>query len=122
MEIQRNPVTKEGKTVEPIAWEQGCLEEVCGSCSMLVNSRPRQSCTAIIAPILKKTGSTTITLAPFTKFPLVRDLVVDRSRMFDNLKKIHGWIDSDGTHGKGSGPKIPPIKQETMYILSTCMT
>ena len=122
MEIQREPVNAEGKRVQPVAWEQGCLEEVCGSCSMLVNGRPRQACTAIIEPILRETKSDTITLAPFTKFPLVRDLVVDRSIMFENLKKIRGWIDADGTATKGFGPKIPPVKQETMYVLSTCMT
>ena len=79
MEIQKNPVNRKGKRVTPVNWEQGCLEEVCGSCSMLINGRPRQACTAIVEPILKKTGSRTITLAPFTKFPLVRDLVVNRA-------------------------------------------
>src|SRR6187397_2643209 len=96
MEIQKNPVNIKGETTSPVVWEAGCLEEVCGSCSMLVNGRPRQACTALIGPILKETGSRTITLAPFSKFPLVRDLIVDRTVMFDNLKKVHGWIDNDG--------------------------
>src|SRR5580700_860030 len=77
MEIQKNPVNKEGKKTTPVAWEQGCLEEVCGSCSMLVNGKPRQACTALIETYMEA-GSTTIILAPFTKFPLIRDLVVDR--------------------------------------------
>lgn len=122
MEIQKNPINSKGDKVEPVVWEQGCLEEVCGSCSMLVNGRPRQSCTAIIEPILKKTGSKTITLAPFTKFPLVRDLVVNRSKMFQDLQKINGWVSADGTFIRGAGPKISPTKQATMYTLSTCMT
>ena len=122
MQIQRNPINRKGEKVTPVAWEQSCLEEVCGSCSMLVNGRPRQACTAIIQPILEKSGSDTITLAPFTKFPLVRDLVVNRSRMFDNLKKVQGWISVDGSFLHGFGPKISQKKQETMYALSTCMT
>lgn len=122
MEIQKNPVNREGKRVTPVVWESGCLEEVCGSCSMLINGRPRQSCTALIENIIKETGSTTITLAPFSKFPLVRDLIVDRSIMFDNLKKVHGWIEADNTWDKGHGPKISQQKQEIMYTLSTCMT
>ncbi|NGX50168.1 MAG: Fumarate reductase iron-sulfur subunit [Chlamydiae bacterium] len=122
MEIQKNPVNRLGEKVTPVAWEQGCLEEVCGSCSMLVNGRPRQACTVIVEPILKKTGGNTITLAPFTKFPLVRDLVVNRASMFDNLVKVEGWISADGSFIKGFGPKISPTKQETMYVLSTCMT
>jgi succinate dehydrogenase / fumarate reductase iron-sulfur subunit len=123
MEIQKRPVNKQGKTTTPVAWEQGCLEEVCGSCSMLVNGKPRQGCTALIEPYIKETGSTVITLAPFTKFKLIRDLCVDRTKMFDALKKIRGWISVDGTEDTGQfGPPISPEVQEAMYVLSTCMT
>jgi succinate dehydrogenase / fumarate reductase, iron-sulfur subunit len=122
MEIQKNPVNRKGEKVTPVVWEQGCLEEVCGSCSMLINGKPRQACTALIEPIIKTTGNTIITLAPFSKFPLVRDLIVDRNVMFDNLKKVHAWIDSDGAYDRGPGPKISQQKQEVMYSLSTCMT
>ena len=122
MEIQERPVNRNGERVTPVAWEQGCLEEVCGSCSMLINGKPRQACTAIIEPILTNTASSMITLAPMTKFPLVRDLVVDRSRMFDHLKKVRAWISADGSFIRGFGPKISPTKQEAMYQLSTCMT
>lgn len=122
MEIQKNPYNTKKEKVAPVAWEQGCLEEVCGSCSMLINGRPRQACTALINPILESTGSSTITLAPMTKFPLVRDLVVNRDSMFENLKKVRAWIEVDGSFERGFGPKISPKVQETMYILSTCMT
>ena len=47
MDIQRRPVNRQGEKVTPIVWESGCLEEVCGSCSMLINGYPRQACTAI---------------------------------------------------------------------------
>lgn len=122
MEIRLHPVNRQGQKVTPVVWESGCLEEVCGSCSVLINGRPRQACTALIEGIINKTENTTITLAPLSKFPLVRDLIVDRSVMFDNLKKVHGWIDTDGTYNRGPGPKISPDKQEIMYSLSTCMT
>lgn len=122
MEIQMNPVNKNGEKVSPVVWEQGCLEEVCGSCSMLINGYPRQACTALIETILNETGKDTIVLAPFTKFPLVRDLIVDRSVMFENLKQVHAWIDVDSSYDRGPGPRISPDKQEIMYTLSTCMT
>ncbi len=122
MEIQQSPVNKQRKKSTPVAWEQGCLEEVCGSCSMLVNGKPRQACTALIEDYLKETKSDLITLAPFTKFPLVRDLVVDRTSMFENLKKVKAWIDVEGSYDRGSGPKVSPELQETLYVLSTCMT
>lgn len=122
MEIQKKPVNRKGEQVEPVVWESGCLEEVCGSCSMLINGKPRQACTALIEPILKETKKNVITVAPFSKFPLVRDLIVDRSNMFENLKKVHAWIEVDGLLDRGPGPKISPNKQEVMYALSTCMT
>jgi succinate dehydrogenase / fumarate reductase, iron-sulfur subunit len=122
MHIQKHPVTKQGVKVTPVVWEQGCLEEVCGSCSMLINGKPRQACTAIIESILQKTGSHVITLAPFTKFPLIRDLVVDRSKLFEDLKRVFAWIDADGSFIQGFGPKVPQEKQEQMYALSTCMS
>lgn len=122
MHIQRYPVNKQGQQVEPVSFESGCLEEVCGSCSVLINGRPRQACTALIAPILKETQSDTILLAPFTKFPLIRDLIIDRTVMFENLKKVHAWIDADGALDRGPGPKMSQDIQEVRYSLSTCMT
>jgi succinate dehydrogenase / fumarate reductase, iron-sulfur subunit len=122
MDIQKNPVNCKGEKVTPVAWEQGCLEEVCGSCSMLINSKPRQACTALIEPLLKATSTNFVIVAPMTKFPLVKDLVVDRNRMFQNLIKVRGWIDVDDPNDRGYGPKISPKVQEVAYELSTCMT
>lgn len=63
-----------------------------------------------------------VRLAPLTKFPLVRDLVVDRNVMFNNLKKVKAWIEIDGTYDMGPGPRISPQVQEQSYLLSKCMT
>jgi succinate dehydrogenase iron-sulfur subunit len=122
MEIQKRPVNRKGEKVAPVVWEAGCLEEVCGSCSMLINGMPRQACTALIDAILEETKSDTIVLAPFSKFPLVRDLVVNRDTMFENLKKVNAWIEIDNTFDHGPGPKISQVKQQVMYSLATCMT
>jgi len=122
MDVQKSPLTKTQKKVTPIAWEQGCLEEVCGSCSMLINGRPRQGCTALIEPILTASGSSILTLAPLTKFPLIKDLIVNRDSMFENLKKVRAWIDADDSYDRGFGPKMSQKVQESLYVLSTCMT
>ncbi len=117
MEHRRNPVTVEGKTVPPVVWESVCLEEVCGACTMIVNGRVRQACTALVDQMPQP-----ITLEPMTKFPLVRDLVVDRSRMFKDLQKVKAWVQLDGTHELGPGPRQSQENQETAYPLSRCMT
>lgn len=122
MEIQKKPINMKGHKTTPVVWEHACLEEVCGSCSMLVNGKPRQSCTALIESCIQATGSTTITLAPLTKFPLIRDLYVDRTNMFEALKKVNAWISIDSINDTGSfGPPLSPEIQEALYVLSTCM-
>ncbi len=122
MDVQKSPINRKRERVTPVAWEQGCLEEVCGSCSMLINGRPRQGCTALIDQLLKATGTNTVTIAPFTKFPLIKDLVVDRTSMFESLKRIRAWVDADDSYDRGFGPKMSPKVQEALYVLSTCMT
>src|SRR5699024_11954080 len=48
MEIRRNPVNSKGEKTTPVIWDMNCLEEVCGACSMVINGKARQSCTAIV--------------------------------------------------------------------------
>ncbi len=117
MEIQRNPVTVEGKRTSPVIWDSNCLEEVCGSCTMNINGKVRLACSALIDKL-----SEPITLEPLRKFPMVRDLSVDRSRMFEGLKQVKAWIQLDGTHNLGPGPRQSPKDQAKMYVLSTCIT
>lgn len=117
MEVQRNPVTAEGKATTPPTWDAACLEEVCGSCTMNINGRVRQSCTALI-----DTLPDNFTLEPMKKFPLVRDLQVDRSSMFESLKRVQAWVPVDGYYPLGEGPRQPPQVAEERYALSTCMT
>ena len=117
MEIQKNPVTKAGKKVAPVAWEASCLEEVCGSCTMVINGKVRQSCSALVDQLEQP-----IVLEPMRKFPVVRDLIVDRSRMFELLKKIKGWVPYDGSISLGPGPRYSPKVQEKAYLFARCMT
>ncbi len=117
MDIQKNPVNAAGKKVRPVIWECNCLEEVCGTCTMVINGKVRQSCSALVDKLEQP-----ITLQPLSKFPVVRDLAVDRSRMFEALKKVKAWVPVDGYHDLGAGEKILPDHQSVAYKLSNCMT
>ena len=117
MQIQRDPRTSDGKATTPPAWDAACLEEVCGSCTMNINGKVRQACSALIDQLEQP-----IRLSPMKKFPLVRDLTVDRSKMFEALKRVKAWIPIDGTYDLGPGPRVAPEDQELNYALSTCMT
>ncbi|AIQ65340.1 succinate dehydrogenase [Paenibacillus stellifer] len=117
MEIQRNPVNSKGEHTVPVCWESNCLEEVCGACSMVINGKPRQACAALIDNLEQP-----IRVQPMATFPVVRDLVIDRSRMFTALKKVKAWIPIDGTYDLGPGPRMAEKKRQWAYELSKCMT
>jgi len=117
MEIAANPVTRDGKATTPITYDSNCLEEVCGSCAMLINGRTRMACSALIDQLDQP-----IKLEPFTKFPVIRDLAVDRSVLFENLKTVKAWVPIDGSYDLGSGPRLAPEEQEASYPLSRCIS
>lgn len=117
MAIRRHPQNADGEPTKPVVWESNCLEEVCGACTMVINGTVRQACSALVDHLEQP-----ITLEPMSKFPNVRDLIVDRSAMFATLKKVRAWIPIDGTHNLGPGPKVAPAVQEKAYEYSRCMT
>src|ERR1700689_1892008 len=103
MDIAANPVTRDGKKTTPVTYDSNCLEEVCGSCAMLINGKARMACSALVDKLEQP-----IRLEPFSKFPVVRDLAVDRQFMFESLKRVKGWIPIDGTYDLGEGPRMAP--------------
>ncbi len=119
--IAANPVTVDGKRTTPPVWDSGCLEEVCGACTMVINGKVRQSCSCLIDQAAPNAGDV-VTLEPMSKFPVFRDLWVDRSRLFHNLTRVKAWVPIDGTYDLGAGPTEMPQEQETRYRLSECMS
>jgi succinate dehydrogenase / fumarate reductase iron-sulfur subunit len=111
----------DGKQVAPVVWDCNCLEEVCGACTMLVNGRTRQACTALVDKLLEDNPGE-IELRPMSKFPVVRDLMVDRRRLFRALQKVKAWIPVDGYYDKGPGPRQSQEEQGRAYPLSECMS
>ena len=114
-------VTVDGKQVAPVAWDCGCLEEVCGSCTMQINGKVRQSCSALVDRLIAESGPTLI-LEPMSKFPVVRDLVVDRQRLFRGLTRVQAWVPVDSYYDMGPGERQLRSKQEQNYPLSQCMS
>jgi succinate dehydrogenase / fumarate reductase, iron-sulfur subunit len=109
--IAAQATTVEGKKVSPVAWDCGCLEEVCGSCTMLVNGRVRQSCSALVDRLLEDNPEE-IELQPMSKFPVIRDLLVDRSRLFRGLQRVKAWVPRGWLrrHGARSTTKPPAAR------------
>src|SRR6201994_2597042 len=116
-DIAENPVTRDGKKTTPISYDSNCLEEICGSCAMLINGKARMACSALVDKLEQP-----IQLSPLSKFPVIRDLAVDRSVLFENLKKVKAWVPIDGSYDLGAGPKQAPQIQEQRYPLSNCIS
>lgn len=111
----------DGQPVAPVSWDCGCLEEVCGSCTMQINGRVRQSCSALVDRLLAD-NEDEIVLEPMSKFPVVRDLVVDRQRLFRGLERVKAWVPVDSYYNMGSGERQLRATQEMNYPLSQCMS
>ena len=86
----------DGIPVGEIAWECSCLQKKCGACAMRINGVPRLACDTKIGDLKSKT----VTLEPLKKFPVVRDLIVDRSVLRENLIALHNWLESEATKSR----------------------
>ena len=121
LDIAERPVTAQGAATSGVAYDANCLEEVCGSCAMVINGRPRPACSTLIDRVLPDLEQPLV-LEPLSKFPVVRDLAVDRQRLFNDLKRVKAWIPIDGTYDLGAGPREAQSAQETAYPLSRCIS
>jgi succinate dehydrogenase / fumarate reductase iron-sulfur subunit len=117
MDVAMDPVTKDGKPSSAVTYDANCLEEICGSCSMLINGKARMACSTLVDKLEQP-----IKIEPLSKFPVVRDLRVDRSVLFENLKAVKAWVPLDGTYDLGPGPRQTPQLQEERYPLSRCIS
>jgi succinate dehydrogenase / fumarate reductase iron-sulfur subunit len=117
MEIAKDPKTRDGKRTSPIVYDRACLEEVCGSCAMRVNGVARMACTSLIDSLEQP-----VKLEPLAKFPVVRDLSVDRRSMFESLKRVKAWVPIDGTYDLGPGPRMVESERAHAYELSKCIS
>lgn len=100
---------------EQIAFDHDCREGICGSCSLVINGTPHGPLKATTTCQLHmrsfKDGDT-ITIEPWraAAFPVIKDLVVDRSA-FDRIIQSGGYV-SVSTGGAPDGNSIPVPKDD----------
>ena len=93
-------VNIEGKRSTRIGWECSCLQGVCGACAMVIDGRPALACETLVRDLKGEE----IEIRPLRKFPVIHDLIVDRSSIQENLTKTNVFIgeyqpSEDGDHG-----------------------
>ena len=82
-------VNIKGEIVPRISWECSCLQAVCGSCAMVINGRPALACETFLRDI----KGDEVIIRPLSKFPVICDLVTDRSRIHESLLNSNAYID-----------------------------
>lgn len=80
----------EGKSAARIRWECSCMQAVCGGCAMVINGVPALAC----ATFADEVKGEELVLEPLSKFPVVADLIVDRSIIYENLISARAYLDS----------------------------
>ncbi len=113
MDVLNEQLIQEKK--DPVAFEHDCREGICGACSMVINGRPhgpQQGTTTCQLHMRKFNDGDTIAVEPYRAkaFPVVKDLVVDRSA-FDRIIQAGGYV-SVNTGGAPDGNAIP-IEKDT---------
>ena len=82
----------------PIEYSCSCLQGICGACAMVINSQPKLACKTFVNEERMVIEYGEITIEPLSKFPLVRDLKVDRSVLFDVMADCELWLESDSKY------------------------
>ena len=80
----------DGKPAPRIRWECSCMQAVCGGCAMVINGVPALAC----ATFADEVKGRELVLEPLSKFPVVADLMVDRSIIYENLISAKAYLDS----------------------------
>ncbi|MFQ5599956.1 MAG: succinate dehydrogenase/fumarate reductase iron-sulfur subunit [Candidatus Krumholzibacteriia bacterium] len=116
----------EAKGEDPIAFDHDCREGICGTCSLVINGLPHgpeRATTTCQLHMRKFNDGDTITIEPFRAraFPVIKDLVVDRTA-FDRIIQAGGFV-SVNTGGAPDGNAIPVPKEEadTAMDVAACI-
>lgn len=124
MDVLNEKLIKENK--EPIAFDHDCREGICGMCSMVINGRahgPLKGTTTCQLHMRHFENGETITIEPWRAkaFPVVKDLVVDRSS-FDRIIQSGGYVSvNTGSAPDGNAIPIPKAIAEEAFDAAACI-
>lgn len=116
-----------GKGEEPVAFDHDCREGICGSCSLYINGEPhgpQKLTTACQLHMRQFKDGETVYIEPWRAkaFPVIKDLVVDRSS-FDRIMESGGYV-SVNTSGNTIDANATPIEKENAdlaFDAATCI-
>lgn len=110
----------DGRSTTRIGWECSCLQGICGSCAMVINGVPALACETFVKDLVKDPSKDEITIRPLQKFPVIHDLITDRSVIFENLKKTSTYIE-EYSPSKEKNPSKRAKEFEHQYTAAKCL-
>jgi len=125
LDVLNNDLVNEG--IDPIEFDHDCREGICGSCSLQINGEPHgpdRRVTTCQLHMRKFKDGDEIVIEPFraTAFPVIKDLVIDRSA-FDRIQHAGGYI-SVNTSGNTQDANATPIEKDhadDAFYAATCI-
>ncbi len=111
---------------EPVAFEFDCREGICGSCSLFINGRPHgpaEETTTCELRMTKFKDGATIVIEPWRSraFPVVRDLIVDRSAL-DAIMRAGGFISANaGAAPEANSIPVPRERADEAIEAAACI-
>ena len=111
---------------EPVAFDHDCREGICGTCSLMINGQahgPDKATTTCQLHMRRFSDGDTVTIEPWraTAFPVIRDLVVDRSS-FDRIISAGGYVSvNTGNAPDGNAIPIAGSQQEVAMDAAACI-
>ena len=99
----------EGKPASRIRWECSCMQAMCGGCAMVINGVPALAC----ATFADEVKGDVLVLEPLSKFPVVADLSVDRSIIYENLMQAKAYLEQRAVND--------PRQHDQQYSVAKCL-
>lgn len=79
-----------------LAFRKNCRNTICGSCAMRINGSSALACREKISRYINGEAQPRITIAPMGNFPVIKDLIVDMQRFWDNLEAVDPYVSTKG--------------------------
>lgn len=102
-------IDTEGRRAGAIRWECSCRQKLCGACAMVINGRPSLACSEFV----DADKDAELMLEPLKKFPVIKDLSVDRSSIAEHQKLAMMYLGERG--------KLVKTEHQYQYSVAKCL-
>jgi succinate dehydrogenase / fumarate reductase, iron-sulfur subunit len=112
-----------------IQWEQdgtlvfrrNCRNVICGSCGMKINGRSGLACQKLIGEVMEVTKSKELVIEPMANLPVVKDLVVDMDKFWQNLSRVDPYVSTASRQISAKEFVQTPNQRQKLQASANCI-